>query len=177
MQVGKLQSEEAIFESVCPYKLYMNNDSTIHVASNNNGSDVDTVVVKHWNGTTELCTTCNDHTQDLFLFGDHDCSLHSVTKEMRFNWSIKLDSPIGSCPFIENLNSPKGMLSICCCCTTNGSIFILDIATGKILATTKLPGEIFSSPLIVGDQIVVGCRDNNVYCLKLHTKINNVKTL
>lgn len=169
MQVGELQSKEAIFESVCPYKLYMNNDSTIHVASNNNGSDVDTVIVKHWNGTTELCT-CDDHTQDLFLFGDHDCSLHSVTKEMCFNWSIKLDSPIGACPFIGNLNSPKGTLSICCCCTTNGSIFILDIATGKILASTKLPGEIFSSPLIVGNQIVVGCRDNNVYCLKLNTK-------
>lgn len=169
LQVGELHSKEAIFESVCPYKLYTTHDNTV-VSDNHYGdSEVDTINVKHWDGELELGTTYDDHFQDLFLFGDHDCTLHSVTNEMCSNWKIKLDSAIGSCPFIGSLNLPQGKLVICCCCTVNGNVFIVDVATGRILTTTKLPGEIFSSPLIIGDRIVVGCRDNNVYCLKLNT--------
>jgi hypothetical protein len=28
-------------------------------------------------------------------------------------------------------------------------------------------GELFSSPVVVDDKIVVGCRDDNVYCVDL----------
>ena len=141
---------------------------------NDNDSQVDTVNVKYWNGILELGAASHDaydHSQDLFLFGDHDCSLHSITKDMCSNWKIKLDSAIGSCPFIGSLILPQGDLAICCCCTVNGNLFILDLATGRTLTTMKLPGEIFSSPLIIGDRIVIGCRDNNVYCLKVNTKL------
>ena len=152
--------------------LYTTHDNTI-VCNNNSDSGVDTVNVKHWNGILELAigtTTHTDHSQNLFLFGDHDCSLHSVTEEMCTNWKIKFDSAIGSCPFVGSIILPQGKLAMCCCCTVNGNVFILDMTTGRTLTTIKLPGEIFSSPLIIGDQIVIGCRDNNVYCLKIHTK-------
>ena len=168
MQVGELRSEEAIFESVCPYKLYTSlQDDT---AASQDSNIVDTVNVEHWNGTLELCIIhdCNKCFQDFFLFGDHDNVLYSVTKEMCINWKVKLDSPIGSCPFTGSLNLPQGKLEICCCCTVNGNVFVLDVTTGEVLVTQKLPGEIFSSPLILANRIVVGCRDNNVYCLKLN---------
>ena len=168
MQVGKLCSMKAIFESTCPYTLYTTHDNT--TVSNNSGSGVDTVNMKHLNGIPELGTTHDNHCQEFFLFGDHDCRLHSVTEEMCSNWKIKLNSAIGSCPFIGSLVLPQGKVAICCCCTVNGNVFILDVATGRTLATTKLPGEIFSSPLIVGDRIIMGCRDNYVYCLKINTK-------
>lgn len=170
IQVGELHSKEAIFESVCPYKLYTNlQDDTVTSKDSNN---VDVVNVEHWNGTLQLCTihNCDYRFQDFFLFGDHDNVLHSVTKEMCINWKVKLDSPIGSCPFIGMFNLSQGKLEICCCCTVNGNMFVLDLATGEVLATQKLPGEIFSSPLILANRIVLGCRDNNVYCLKLHIK-------
>lgn len=139
--------------------------------SNENDNEVDIVNVKHRDGILELCTaTYDDHSQDLFLFGDHDCSLNSINTEMCFNWKHKLDSAIGSCPFVGNLNLPQGQLAICCCCTVNGNVFIVDLSTGRILATIKLPGKIFSSPLIIGDQVVIGCRDNSVYCLKINIK-------
>lgn len=174
MQVGKLCSKKATFESACPYTLSTaTRDNTVVCNNDNSGSGVDTVNVKCWNGILELGTASHDacnHFQDLFLFGDHDCSLHSITKDMCSNWKIKLDSAIGSCPFIGSLILPQGELAICCCCTINGNVFILDLTMGRTLATTRLPGEIFSSPLIVGDRIVIGCRDNNVYCLKVNTK-------
>ena len=156
-----LDSKEAIFESVCPYKLCTTSDPT--VTSSNSDNEI------HCTELPELDTsTSNDNSHNLFLFGDHDYILHSVTKEMHFNWKIKLDSAIGVCPFIGDLNlPPQGKLAVCCCCTVNGSVFIVDVCTGRILSTTKLPGEIFSSPLIFGNRIVIGCRDNNVYCLKI----------
>lgn len=172
-QVGELHSKEAIFESVCPYKLYTSlQDNTMTSIADINDSNVYTVNIKHWNGTLQLCAVhnCNDCFQDFFLFGDHDNVLYSVTMEMCINWKIKLDSPIGSCPFIGTINLSQAKLEICCCCTVNGNVFVLNVVTGEILATVKLPGEIFSSPLILADRIIVGCRDNNVYCLKLNMR-------
>ena len=31
----------------------------------------------------------------------------------------------------------------------------------------RLPGEVFSAPLLLGDTVVVGCRDNFLYCLQI----------
>jgi len=141
------------------------------MSNKNDNEVVDIVNVKQWNGALELCTaTYNDHSQGLFLFGAHDCCLNSVSTEMCFNWKLKLDSAIGSCPFVGSLNLPQGQLAICCCCTVNGNVFIVDLTTGRTLAITKLLGEIFSSPLIIGDRIVIGCRDNSLYCLKINAK-------
>lgn len=48
--------------------------------------------------------------------------------------------------------------------STSGNLTALCVATGQQLASTCLPGEVFSSPIVVDGQLVVGCRDNNVYC-------------
>jgi hypothetical protein len=33
-----------------------------------------------------------------------------------------------------------------------------------------LPDEVFSSPIAVDDRVLLGCRDNHLYCLKLHRR-------
>uniref|UniRef100_UPI00358DE405 beta-alanine-activating enzyme isoform X2 n=1 Tax=Myxine glutinosa TaxID=7769 RepID=UPI00358DE405 len=48
--------------------------------------------------------------------------------------------------------------------TTEGVVYILD-GEGKVLSHYALPGELFSSPILHGDLILVGCRDDNIYCL------------
>jgi len=52
-------------------------------------------------------------------------------------------------------------------CTT-GVVYILDMSTGESLARYGLPGQVFSSPVVVNDRLIVGCRDNNVYCLTIN---------
>ena len=53
-------------------------------------------------------------------------------------------------------------------CTTRGVLHLLGAATGELLlSSSQLPGEIFSSPLVYRDNIVIGCRDNNLYCFQL----------
>ena len=48
-----------------------------------------------------------------------------------------------------------------------GSVHILDWEGGKV-ASMELGGEVFSSPLIVQDRVVVGSRDNFLYCLQIN---------
>lgn len=61
--------------------------------------------------------------------------------------------------------------------STNGYIRLLDDNTGDTLSQTKLPGEVFSSPVAVfqcdtsdnsqSSVIFIGCRDNNLYALEV----------
>jgi acyl-CoA synthetase (AMP-forming)/AMP-acid ligase II/outer membrane protein assembly factor BamB/acyl carrier protein len=68
--------------------------------------------------------------------------------------------------------------------TTAGYVYILNINTEEILTTIKLPAEIFSSPVIylrssvnslplveslnvILGQIIIGCRDDHVYCINI----------
>ncbi|XP_071786439.1 beta-alanine-activating enzyme-like [Asterias amurensis] len=52
-------------------------------------------------------------------------------------------------------------------CSTEGSVMIFDLRSGEVIASCQLPGEVFSSPVVVGDYLVVGCRDDYVYCLEI----------
>lgn len=53
---------------------------------------------------------------------------------------------------------------------TKGKMVVIDLLSGEPTQIEKgfvqCDGEVFSSPVVVGDRIVFGCRDNNVYCLR-----------
>lgn len=51
--------------------------------------------------------------------------------------------------------------------STDGSLWILDAHSGLLISQCTLEGEIFSSPVVCLNQLVVGCRDNYVYCFDL----------
>ncbi|CAM9538947.1 unnamed protein product, partial [Ectocarpus sp. 8 AP-2014] len=50
-------------------------------------------------------------------------------------------------------------------CSVPGLISALCLADGEVLGEIQLPGEIFSSAVVAGPSVVVGCRDNRVYVL------------
>jgi len=52
-------------------------------------------------------------------------------------------------------------------CSSKGSLYLIELSTGKAKLLVKLNGEIFSSPVVCDDHIVVGCRDNYVYCFDI----------
>lgn len=72
---------------------------------------------------------------------------------------LYLESPVFATPWWEN-----NILFIAC---TGGTLYIYDFITNRLTKTEKLPGEVFSSPVVHNDVAVIGCRDNNVYILKL----------
>ncbi|XP_021339198.1 acyl-CoA synthetase family member 4-like isoform X2 [Mizuhopecten yessoensis] len=63
--------------------------------------------------------------------------------------------------------SPHHVMPLCVVATTTGSIHVVDRCVGEEVGVVRLPGEVFSSPVVCGRNIVVGCRDNYVYCLSI----------
>ena len=55
-------------------------------------------------------------------------------------------------------------------CSTRGRLYIVTLTSGRVVTSHQFPGEMFSSPLVLasdaGFDVVVGCRDDFVYCLK-----------
>lgn len=51
--------------------------------------------------------------------------------------------------------------------STQGDLFIVKSSSGEIIQHFKFPGEVFSSPVVFNDYLVVGCRNDFVYCLKI----------
>ena len=58
------------------------------------------------------------------------------------------------------------VLSCVCVSTSSGVVYLLDLHTGRIHTSLSLGGQIFSSPAVVDNHILVGCRDDCVYCVK-----------
>lgn len=54
--------------------------------------------------------------------------------------------------------------------TNDGNIHVIDFYSGKKIADLKLPGQVFSSPIVKENYIYIGCRDNNLYCINI---VNN----
>lgn len=70
-----------------------------------------------------------------------------------------------------------------CVCTCSGSIVILRISMDteggtvekeermvREFARLKLGGDIFSSPVMIGGLIFVGCRDDYLHCVSIETQ-------
>lgn len=72
------------------------------------------------------------------------------------------------CVFDGSVVGRKGTLVALA--STDGTVWILDGRDGQMLALFTLPGELFSSPVVYGRSLVVGCRNDFVYCLKLTVK-------
>ncbi|KAL3516700.1 hypothetical protein ACH5RR_023602 [Cinchona calisaya] len=98
-------------------------------------------------------------------------------------WQQAVGCPITSSPYVDEnleLTSDVSGLSdrLVCVCTSSGSVIVLRVnldAVGGMNQPEKsmvqeyarfdLEGDIFSSPVMIGGKIFVGCRDDYVYCI------------
>ena len=56
---------------------------------------------------------------------------------------------------------------MCCLAVANDGFAVLVDDEGAEMGRWRLPGACFSSPAVVDAGVVVGCRDNSLYCLRL----------
>ncbi|XP_042016870.1 putative acyl-activating enzyme 19 isoform X1 [Salvia splendens] len=94
-------------------------------------------------------------------------------------WKHTLGRPITSSPYVDEntqlmSNNSSSSDRLICVCDSSGSIFVLrvdsDMNKVEEFARLDLEGDIFSSPVMIGGRIFVGCRDDYVRCIKLDIK-------
>ena len=94
-----------------------------------------------------------------------------ITKSSKLLHSSDTTSPPNWSPTECDVTSAASSTLPCvCACSTSGHVYLLDAQKGDILGSMRLPGEVFSSPAVVENLILVGCRDDNVYCIECAPK-------
>ncbi len=135
------------------------------------------------------------------IVGSHDNNLYHLDSEGELIWKYTMNSEVYATPFIfpakmcEKCNSepttlPQSVDSnttdnlpnlsdkipsehYVVCCGTQGQVEILNLLSGRRVSSYSVPGEVFSSPVVCGNKLIIGCRDDNVYCFQLQPATSN----
>ncbi|KAK2835854.1 hypothetical protein Q5P01_016338 [Channa striata] len=114
---------------------------------------------------------CVTPDQQRVLCGSHDGRLYCLNcADGSLVWTFQTSGKVYSSPFVFD-GSSMGVRGILVgLASTDGKVWLLDAEGGQMLASHTLPGELFSSPVVYEQSLVVGCRNDYVYCLKLTVK-------
>ncbi|XP_003415938.1 beta-alanine-activating enzyme isoform X2 [Loxodonta africana] len=109
------------------------------------------------------CTSVSE--QEIF-FGSHDCFVYCCNMKGHLQWKFEATSRVYATPFaFQNHNcSDETLLAAA---STDGKLWILESKSGQLQSVYELPGEVFSSPVVWESVLIIGCRNNYVYCLDL----------
>ena len=131
-------------------------------------------------------TEWDTDTLGYIVFGSHDKCVYCLSVDGKMQWSFTADGQVYSSPFVTQLNFKRqtGCHSTChvACKTrhtshakmavfvfsTVGTLFILELKSGILLGSYSLPREVFSSPVVTDQQVLLGCRNNYIYSLKVN---------
>ncbi|XP_018525737.1 LOW QUALITY PROTEIN: beta-alanine-activating enzyme [Lates calcarifer] len=114
---------------------------------------------------------CVTPDQQRLLCGSHDGHLYCLNcADGSLVWTFETSGKVYSTPCVFD-GSAMGRRGILVgVASTDGTVWILDGQNGQMLASHTLPGELFSSPVVYEQSLVVGCRNDYVYCFKLTVK-------
>ncbi|XP_004681336.1 PREDICTED: acyl-CoA synthetase family member 4 [Condylura cristata] len=108
------------------------------------------------------CTSASE--QEIF-FGSHDCFIYCCNLKGHLQWKFETTSRVYATPFAFHSHSfSNEMLAAA---STDGKLWILESKSGQLKSVHELPGEVFSSPVVWESMLIIGCRNNYVYCLDL----------
>ena len=125
-------------------------------------------------------TECDSGYSNCIVLGSHDKCLYCLSLNGELLWSFSSDGPIYSSPFVAKVkansfchttcnamcNSSRDAQTVVFALSSVGTLYVLDLYSGVLLACYSLPGEVFSSPVVVDNLILIGCRDDYLYSLK-----------
>lgn len=97
---------------------------------------------------------------NLVIFGSHDKHIYAIDFRARsLGWKYYTGSSTSSSPLVDRLRN--------CIYVTllSGIVLSLEISSGQLLWEVKVGKPIFTSPVMCGDFIVLGCVDNFLYAI------------
>uniref|UniRef100_A0A4W3IKN1 Aminoadipate-semialdehyde dehydrogenase n=1 Tax=Callorhinchus milii TaxID=7868 RepID=A0A4W3IKN1_CALMI len=118
------------------------------------------------------CISSFSESDQMVICGSHDSFVYCLNEDGDLVWKFKASKQVYSIPFVYSdygLNTEK----LVAVTSTDGKIWILGAATGKLVAAYSLPGDVYSSPVLWRKTLIVGCRNNYVYCLEISTTEEN----
>ncbi|XP_059240341.1 beta-alanine-activating enzyme isoform X2 [Mustela nigripes] len=109
------------------------------------------------------CTSASE--QEIF-FGSHDCFIYCCNMKGHLQWKFETTSRVYATPFAFHRQEGSSEMLLAAA-STDGKLWILDSKSGQLQSVYELPGEVFSSPVVWESMLIIGCRNNYVYCLDL----------
>ncbi|XP_034439546.1 beta-alanine-activating enzyme isoform X1 [Hippoglossus hippoglossus] len=114
---------------------------------------------------------CVSPDQQRLLCGSHDGHLYCLNcADGSLVWSFQTSGKVFSSPCVFDGSAVGRSGKLVGLASTDGTVWILDGENGQMLASHSLPGELFSSPVVYKRSLVIGCRNDYVYCLNLTVK-------
>ena len=113
------------------------------------------------------------------VFGSHDRHVYCLNTLGHVTWTFTADAHVYSTPFIAPLSRATHLPRdkhvrdeslVVFVFSTVGTLFVVDLKSGRLVTSTSLPGEVFSSPVVAGNQVIVGCRNDFLYSLEMSFK-------
>ncbi|KAM4739177.1 beta-alanine-activating enzyme isoform 2-T2 [Anableps anableps] len=106
--------------------------------------------------------------QQRLLCGSHDGRLYCLNcADGSLVWTFQTSGKVYSTPCVFQGSAVGCRGALVGLASTDGTVWILDAQDGRVLASHTLPGELFSSPVVWEQSLVIGCRNDYVYCLNL----------
>jgi outer membrane protein assembly factor BamB len=99
------------------------------------------------------------------MVGDHSGAVTCLGPSGRQEWRREVGAAVAGAPDV----GPEGAVVAC---TTEGEVVVLDWR-GEERGRVALGGEVFSSPLLLGDRLLVGSRDNFLHCLAITQRLTD----
>ncbi|XP_051930080.1 beta-alanine-activating enzyme isoform X1 [Hippocampus zosterae] len=106
-------------------------------------------------------------TSDLarLLCGSHDGRLYCLNAaDGSLLWTFQTAGKVFASPCAFDSGMRGELVGVA---STDGTVYVLDARNGLVLCSRTLPGELFSSPVVCRRSLVVGCRNDFVYCLQI----------
>ncbi|XP_028636590.1 beta-alanine-activating enzyme [Grammomys surdaster] len=109
---------------------------------------------------------CISASEQEVFFGSHDCFLYCCTIEGHLRWKFETTARVYATPFAFR-NHLRGGDTLLAAASTDGKLWVLESQSGELRSVYELPGEVFSSPVVWESMLVIGCRNDYIYCLDL----------
>ncbi|GCB60124.1 beta-alanine-activating enzyme [Scyliorhinus torazame] len=105
-------------------------------------------------------------TDQKIICGSHDCFVYCLDEDGNLVWKFETSKQVYAVPFVF-ANCDLDNRTLVAVISTDGNLCILAAATGELVTSYSLPGAVFSSPVLWKKTLIVGCRNNYVYCLEM----------